>query len=545
MVRQGRQLRIGLAGAATLVLVLAACSPAPQDQGSPGGVAQQGGEAVFAIDTPIIGLDPNVTPAAQDARVIRQAFDNLVAYEDGELVSWLATEWELSEDGLEYTFTLRDDVTFHDGTDFNGEAVCFNLDRIKDPETASLYAASLIGPYSSCTSPDPTTAIVTVAEPFAPFMAILTSPFLAIVSPTAAQAVSAADFNLKPVGSGPFEIESYTPNDRVVLVANEDYDWAPANAQHEGRAYLDRITYQIVPDATVRLGSLRSGEFQAVGNVPETEAQGVEQDPGLEFFAQAQSGAPFQLHFNSERPPFDDPAVRAALRQGFDIDSAVAALYLGVYDRAWGPLSPTTQDYDATLEGAFGFDPDAAAAALDAAGWAVGADGTRERAGEKLTIDYLELTPNREKRQDIAEFFKANMKDIGVEVELQYMQSAVLLQAGQESAYDILTLSLVNVDPHVTSSLYAPDSVPTPESPGFNYTRTTDARLTELLVDAQHELDADSRAELYADIQQDIVENARSIAVYVPTYTMATNNIHGLRFDSEGYPVWYDAALAN
>ncbi|GAA1321944.1 ABC transporter substrate-binding protein [Leucobacter albus] len=545
MTRHRKRLKLGILGAVTAAVALTACSPSG-DGGGETTEATQGGEAVFAIDTPIIGLDPNVTPAAQDARVMRQVFDNLVAFDaNGELIPWLATGWELSDDGLEYTFTLRDDVTFHDDTPFNGEAVCFNLDRIKDPVTASMYAASLIGPYASCVAPDETTAIVRVAEPFAPFMATLTSPFLSLVSPTAAAAVDAADFNLKPVGSGPYVIESYTPQDRVELVANENYNWAPGSANHQGRAYLDRITFQIVPDATVRLGSLRSGGFQAVGNVPETEAQGVEQDPGLEFVAQSQSGAPFQYHFNSEHPPFDDPTVRAALRQGFDIESAVSALYLGVYERAWGPLSPTTYDYDENRVSAFDFDPEAAAAALEGAGWELGADGIREKAGQKLSARMLELTPNREKRQDLAEFFKANMKDIGVDIQLEFKQSAGLLQAGQEGDYDILTLSLVNVDPNVLYSLYAPEQIPVPESPGFNYTRVAEPELSSLLLRAQQELDPATRTALHEEIQADIVENARSIAVYVPTYTMATNGIQGLRFDAEGYPVWYDVSIAN
>lgn len=95
-------------------------------------------EIIFAIDSQTVGFDPNITPAAQDARIMRQVFDGLVSMNaDGEVVSGLANEWTISEDGTTYTFTLRTGVTYHDGSEFNAAAVCYNFDRIKNPETGS------------------------------------------------------------------------------------------------------------------------------------------------------------------------------------------------------------------------------------------------------------------------------------------------------------------------------------------------------------------------------------------------------------------------
>lgn len=531
-----------VAVAAASALALAGCSGGGEPTGS--ATPTEGGDVVFAIDTVLNSFDPNVAAAAQDARVMRQLYDSLVILDDGEVKPWLATVWEVSEDGTTYTFTVRDDVTFHDGTVFDAAAVCFNLDRIKDPASASIYAIGLIGPYESCEAPDDTTAVVTLASPYAPFLQILSSPFLGIVSPAAAEAAELADFAINPVGSGPFVFRSYTPNDRIILDANEDYAWAPENAEHEGAPRIDSLTFQIIPDATVRLGSLRSGALQGVGNVPETEASAIENDSSLTFFAQAQSGSPYQLNFNTENAPFDDPAVRAAVRSAIDIDAAVQALYLGVYQRAWGPLAPTTLAYDAAIEGSFTFDADAAAAALDDAGWTVGSDGVREKDGERLTIDYLEFAPNREKRQDIAEFVKANLAEVGIEVNVRIEQVAGYQTALQEADYDIAGLSLVSADPNVLYSLYSPQFKAEPGRNGFNFTRVDDPQLTDLLLSAQQETDADARAGLYADIQQYVIDQALSIGFYVPTYTVATNGIDGLRFDSEGYPVFYDVFVA-
>lgn len=530
---------------AIAVLALSGCSGDVEKSNS-SSTPVAGGTAVYAIDTPLNSFDPNVAAAAQDARVMRQMYDSLVALDDQRVPTpWLATTWDVSGDGLTYTFTVRDDVVFHDGTPFNAQAVCFNLDRIKNPSSASIYAIGLIGPYASCAAPNATTAIVTLSAPYAPLINNLSSPFLGMVSPTAAQSMSLADFAIHPVGSGPFVFESYTPNDRLVLKKNATYAWAPANATHQGPAYLDSLTFQIIPDATVRLGSLRSGEVQGIGNVPETDAASVTQDPGLTFYAQAQSGSPFQLNFNTARAPFDDQAVRAAIREGMNIDAAVKALYFGVYQRAWGPLSPTTGSYDSSVEGSFDFDAAAAGAALDKAGWKLGSDGIRAKDGVPLTISYLESTPNREKRQDIAEFLKANLADIGVQVNIRLAQVAELQAALQAGDYDIAGLSLVSVDPNVLYSLYSPQFIGSPGRNGFNFTRVNDPGLAGKILQAQQELDQTKRDALYSQIQKSVIDQALSVAIYVPTYTVATNGLDGLRFDAEGYPVFFDSYLSS
>jgi peptide/nickel transport system substrate-binding protein len=500
------------------------------------------GDAIFAIDTPVQGFDPNVRPAAQEARIMRQIFDSLVYLDEGRVVKpWLGTAWKISDDGLTYTFTLRSDVKFHDGTPFNAKAVCFNLDRIKNPATASVYAIGLIGPYQSCGAPDDTTAVVKLATPYAPFLNNLSSPFLGINSPTAAAAAKPEDYILRPVGSGPFRFVSFAPNDRVVLQRFDEYNWAPGNAKHSGLALLKTLTFQIIPDATVRMGSLRTGLVQGAGNVPETEVAAVKQDSRLTFFAQQQSGSPFQLQFNASKAPFNDPAVRRAARQAMDIDSAVKALYFGVYQRAWGPLSPTTFGYDKAVENSFTFDAAAAQTALDAAGWVKGPDGVRVKDGKRLSVRYLEGAPNREKRQDIAKFIESNLKAVGFAVDVVVAQAAPLQTEIQQGNYDIVGLSLVAVDPNALYSIYNPQFAPTPKKLGFDLSHTDDANLTAELAQGQRTLDLAARAKVYASVQQDIIQNARTVGIYVPTYTLALNGMDGLRFDAEGYPIFYDA----
>lgn len=518
--------------AIVLGMTLVACGTAP--------AAASNGNVLYAVDSPFLGFDPNVTPAAQDARVLRQVYDNLLGKDgQGKIQPWLATKWTVSADKLAYDFTLRDDVSFQDRTPLDAAAVCFNFKRIADPTTASRYAISLLGPFADCVVKSTDSFTVKLKAPYAPFLSILTSPFLGIASPTAIQKYGKDGFNLHPVGSGPFEFVSYTPNSKIVLKQNPKYNWAPPTAKHSGAAYIKQLTFQIIPDATVRVGSLRSGAVNVIGGVPPNQAGSIKTDPGLKFYAKQQPGAPFQLNLNTTRPVFTDQNVRAAFMKSVDVPTIVKALYFGIYKPASTALSPATTDYAGNVPNPNSYDPKAAAALLDKAGWQVGGDGIRQKDGQRLTVLYIEATPNRDNRQDIATFVQSYARQVGIEVKIQLSQTAQLLPIIQKNDYDVAGLSLVNIDPNVMDSIYDSAYQPTPKKSGFNYTHVTD--MDAALRAARAESDPAIRKKMYRDLQEDVLVKAISLPIYVPTYTVATKGVSGLRFDAEAYPIFYDA----
>jgi len=519
--------------------ILAACSGGASTAAKPQTV--EGGAATFAVDSVFLGFDPNVTSNAQDARVLRQVFDSLLYLKDGKVEPWLATNWEVSEDGLRYTFGLKKGVTFQDGTPFNADAVCYNLDRIKNPATASIYAIGLIGPYTSCKAVDATTAEITLSAPYAPFLNNLTSPFMGFNSPTAAKAKPPADYSLAPVGTGPFKITSYTPGNRVVLTRNEAYSWGPDNDARKGTACLKDLTFRIIPDPTVRIGSVLNGTIEAGSDVPPNRVKEIEGNSAVKVLSQPQSGAAYQLHLNSSRSPFNDPAVRAAASAALNVDAALAALYKGLLKRADSPLSSSTVGYSASKMEPF--NAAAAAAALEKAGWTKGSDGVRSKGGERLRVLYLEGAPNRENRQDLAAFFKANLEAVGFDVELVFEQMGPLIARIKADNYDIAGLSLGAVDPNILYQMFDPSFIPTSAKFGFNWSHTNDPALTALLSDGQKAKNTGARDKIYADVQASVVKDTRTIPVYVPSYTLAVNGLQGIRFDAEGYPILHDTCL--
>jgi peptide/nickel transport system substrate-binding protein len=523
-----------MALAAAALVALAGCSASGSSPSAGAGEPSEGGDLVYAVSRGFANFDPNVTAAAADAVALRQIYDSLVDLKDGEVVPWLATDWTVSEDGLVYDFTLRDDVTFQDGTPFDADAVCFNLDRIADPATGSLYAISLIGPYVSCEVTDATSAVVTLASPYTPFLANLSTPFLGMVSPTAV-AADPASFSVNPVGTGPFSFVSFSTDSELSLARNDDYNWAPEGAEHDGPAYLDSLTFQIISDATVRSGSLTSGDVDAIDGVPAQEVQTIESNPSLTYNNQVQSGGMFQIFLNTTRPALEDTEVRIAIAKALDIDSAINATYFGAYGRATAPLGPTTAGFDESIS-PIGFDAEAAAEELDAAGWKVGSDGIREKDGVRLSLSYLEFSPSYDSRLELAEFLRANLEDVGIELEIKALPIAQIQELITANDYDFVTTSFIAVDPDILDTLYQSESY-------YNFARATefDAQLAEGRITPAGE----SRDAIYADIQQSVVANAISIPTYLMAYRVATStSLGGLAFDAAAYPKLYDAYLS-
>lgn len=535
-----------LAVGLTLAVGLSACSNSTSgDSGAAAGTpAAPGGDMTFAVATPFYNLDPNVSPTAEDARAMRQIYDSLVAEnpENHKITPWLAKSWSISKDGMSYTFHLRTGVTFQDGTTFDASAVCFNIKRILNPKTASLYARSLIAAVKTCKVLGPSTAQLQLSQPFGALLSYLAMPFLGMVSPAAVQKYG-DQFANHPVGSGPFEYSSYTPNDSLVLTRNPDYKWAPSFEKHQGPAYLKKLTFQIVPEDNTRVGGVQSGSLDGVETIPGQNVAGLKANDTLTFTDIPESGAAYQLFMNEQHAPWGDVTARKALRAAMDVSSVVKALYFGVDKRAWGPLVSTTADYDASVENSFDHDPAAAGKMFDSLGWKMGAGGFRHKDGKTLSVTYIESTPDREKRQEIANLLKANMEKAGVKVTVKFNATTAALSVLQSGKYDLAGTSFINPTANIMFSLYDSQFIPKPGASGSNLGRIDDPKLDKMLVDAQQASDSDTQKTDYAKIQKYVIDNALSVGIYEPTYTVAVNSkYHGLEFDAESYPVFYDVS---
>ncbi|NUU61813.1 ABC transporter substrate-binding protein [Paenibacillus agri] len=534
-------------------LVVSGCSNgdknAPANTAStneaPASTPTEGGELTFALAGSPSTLDVGVTSSDIDFRVGRNIFDSLVGeLPDHTIKPWLAESWEISADKKSYTFKLRTDVTFHDGTPFNAEAVKVNFDRSADPNGKSVYAKQLLGPYESSEVIDESTLKVNFKEPFTPFLSNLAKSTLGIQSPESFKKYG-DQVGQHPVGTGPFKLASWVANSEIVLEKNSDYKWPSPAAEHSGPAYLDKIVLKLIPEESTRVSSLQSGQVLAAESIPAQNIVALEKDPNYQIQKALLPGATFQLTFNNEKAPWNNVKLRQAVQSTVDIDAIVKSLYLGTFPRSWSPLSSSTLGYDSSLEDSYKVDIQHANQLLDEEGWKLGADGIREKDGKPLEINYIDITGNREKRGDIIKMVQQQVKQIGVKMNVSIMAAGPYVDALKAASYDLVGHSFAGGDPDILRTIFSKANWSTNEYANSNFARFYDPQIEQQLTDAYQEADPEKRIATYKELQQYFVKNAVSIPVYVFPYTIAeSKKVSGITFDFPGYPQFYDVAVS-
>ncbi|HZW28634.1 MAG TPA: ABC transporter substrate-binding protein, partial [Trueperaceae bacterium] len=214
-----------------------------------------GGTLVAGMQTDPVGLDPHITNATSTRNMLENVYDTLVMFDSSlQIVPALAESWEVSDDGLTWTFHLREGVTFHDGDPLQASDVVFSMNRIKDPAIASPRADDF-AVVADIQAPDERTVVMTLSEPFSPLLSKLAASLNVIVSEDVV--AEHGDLQEVVVGTGPFRFVEYVPQTRMVLERNPDF-WG-TDADGNQLPYLDGITFQFYPDPTARTTAIQTG----------------------------------------------------------------------------------------------------------------------------------------------------------------------------------------------------------------------------------------------------------------------------------------------
>jgi peptide/nickel transport system substrate-binding protein len=489
-----------------------------------------GGSLTYATNQEPDCLDPHVSGLNAVAAIDRNVVDSLVSIgPDGTARPWLATSWTTSSDLRTYTFTLRDDVTFHDGAPLDAAAVKANFDRIAAPETESHLAVTLLGPYESTTVVDEKTVEVRFTQPYAPFLQAASTTNLGLLSPA-----SFAKGCKQIVGSGPFAFEAWHAGQDVVLTRNTAY-------RHGDPAHLAEVTFRFLPDESVRLGALRSGQADLAYNLSPISVRTVEADTSLSLLAASPPGGVFSLYLNNASGPLSDERVRVAVQRALDLDTIVASASANQYDRAWSPISPATPGYDASLEDSWPHDTKLAGEKLDAAGWRDrDADGYRTKDSERLRLVWLSPaveSPNQVQAA-IAQLIQASLKEIGIELVLDSVPVGTYLdRAYRAFDYDVFGSAYGGGDPDVLRLEFSSANRPKDGTPDGNVTLLAEPEVDRWLDEGVATADPEARAEAYAKVQKYVTDHAVAIPVYVPTTIGAVSaKVRGLTWDPSGFP---------
>ncbi len=512
-----------------LILTLAACRPTPAPKGS---------KLVYGLTLTPSGIDPHVNASSELGIPLTSVYDTLVWQDlNGEFVPGLAESWEISDDGLIYTFHLRKDVKFHDGTPFNAQAVKFNLDRIADPQTKSQKAVFMLGPYDHTEVVDDYTVEIHLKEPFAPLLDSLSQVYLGMASPAAIERWG-PDYQMHQVGTGPFKFKEYVPKDHLTLVRNPDYNWAPSVFNHQGPAYLEEIEFRFFVEPATRTLALESGEAQVMGEIPPQDAQRLSDNPDFQLIPVALPGTSLQLFLNTQRPPTDDLRVRQALIYAADREAIVETIFKNFSPVAYGPLSAVTMGYDQKVAKLYSHNPDRARSLLQEAGWVdADGDGIREKDGQPLRLDAYLMSWGF--MPEVAQLLQAQFKAVGVEMVNQVVAYPAALEAAREGKHHLIPFTLSSSDPDILRTFFHSNG-------GFNWAKVRDPRLDELLEEGARTLDLEKRKELYAEAQQIIMSQALIIPIrdYV-NLNAASAQVKGLRYDLRGWFPWLHDVYLN
>ncbi|WP_439360260.1 ABC transporter substrate-binding protein [Bradyrhizobium sp. DASA03007] len=478
----------------------------------------------------------------------RQYSDNLVARsEDGKIVPWLAEAWTISDDKKVYTFEIKPNVKFTDGTPLDAQAVADNINGwlSNDPDLRNPTAAPYLSDsFESARAIAPLRLQITLKAPFQPLLNVFAQSSQGILSPSALKRGLGVNCE-NPVGSGPFIVDKWRHGREVTFRRNPDYNSAPATAKHQGPAYVDGISWKFLPDQTVRYGSLITGETDAIYDIPAIAWKDA--NSRFPVLRHLTGGTPLRLALYTARPPFDDVLVRKAFAYSTDRKAAVDTSFLGSLPfEGNGALSQSSPEYLRELGQFYAYDIRKANQLLDQAGWTErNPNGVRVKNGNPLIVrisySYAFLKPDGEQALQV---IQQQARAAGFDVRLQPTNPADFF-AGKNlgpNDYEIVLLYWVAPGAEIFRISWKPDQNGEPNR--FNPSRFQDPTLWELIQKAEENFNSAERTGLYQQAERKIVDEAPVIGLTVLDVTLATTpRLKDVWLDhgSVGEPVFYDA----
>ncbi|MFO1148121.1 MAG: ABC transporter substrate-binding protein [Alsobacter sp.] len=455
-----------------------------------------------AADRSTLSVGVSSDPVTLDPALMASFFETTIQYDLFEPLLHQRPDLSIEpglasvdvRDPLHYDFTLREGLTFHDGTPVDAEAARFSLERLLDPATGSPRRAEL-EPVERIDVTGARTFTVTLKRPFAPFLQLMALRAGLLVSPSAVRREGAA-FASRPVGAGPYKIVRWTKNAELELERFDGY-W-------RGPAAIPRVVFRPFPDDTVRLTNLRANSVQLIDSLPPQSVEEVSRQPG--FVVKNGPGLGFMaFSFNTTRPPFSDGRLRRAFTLAVDRDVIRRVAYANTGTVAFGGIPPLA---------AWAYDPQFRPMQPDA-------DAARRMIGETgmaLPIPVAVTIPNSPVLVRIAEILQAQVGQVGFRVEIRRIDFSSLISVLRQRDFDLASSPWSGrSDPDGNLFTYFTASGPN------NFAGYRSQEVTELLEQARQELDQGRRAQLYRRVETVVAGDAPMLFVMFPAMIQASS----------------------
>lgn len=420
---------------------------------------------------------------------------------------------KMTDDGkMTVTYNLKENVKWHDGEPFTSADVKFTWEALADE---SFLAESKEGVYDveSIETPDDYTVVVYYKHPSPDFANnLFTNGIYPKHICEGMDMNEQTGYNRAPIGTGPFMFKEWVPGEYLEIVRNPNY-------HIEGQPYLDNIVFKIINDQNTQISQLKTGEVDYVANIPVDRVAEIEAIDGVKTLKQQQNSWRY-LDFNNERPGLDDKAVRQAFAYAIDKDAIVNQLFGGipvVWSSPWQPMDPY-RNPDITP---YPYDLDKAAALLDEAGWIVGADGIREKDGVRLSYE-IGAVAGRVEYEKIQQVIIASVKPLGIELTANNAAATTMNARWNDGDFDMKVGGwITGVSPSRTM-FYGKDSIP--PAAGINHARWKNDEFTDLMAQADKELNTDKRKELIFKCSEIFNEEVPELILFNSTEVTAIDS---------------------
>jgi peptide/nickel transport system substrate-binding protein len=448
----------------------------------------RGGTLTVGLTSDLANLDPYKSNLYVDRLVMYNLYDSLVTIDEKlEFKPALAESWDASNPTA-VVFKLRRGVKFHDGTEFNAEAVRFNIQRILDDKSSPRN--SELSTVASVEVVDPATIKFNLKEPFAPLLALLVDRAGMIVSPAAAQK-GGADFTRNPVGAGTgaFKFVEWRKDERIVLERNPEY-WRK-DADGGALPYLDRLTFRPIPNEETRLANLKTGEIDVSDGAPDKDVEALQKDANL-IYRQLPAFSRGGITLNSNAEPFNNKALRQAVAYAIDRGEIVKTVLYDVSVPATGGLAPPHLGYDKSFKV---YEPTANLAK---------AKEKLAEGGKPSGFSFkLGITAGSPQSQLYGELVKDQLNKAGIEVELVQQEFTKLVsdtQAGNFQASLIGWSGRIDPDADLFAHFTCGGSL--------NYGKFCSPEADKALQEARSTFDAEKRKAAYQRANKILTEDA-------------------------------------
>lgn len=472
-----------LAAALTLSVSLYGCTGDTQPSESPTASAQSGepsygGSVTVGISQDLDSLDPHKAVAAGSSEVLFNIFEGLVkASSDGEVREAVASDYQVSEDGLTYTFTLREGVTFHNGETVTVEDVVYSLERCAGSENNGTPLISAFSNVTDISAPDDSHVVVTLAEPSLEFIYSMTAAII--------PAGSGDGIAQDPIGTGPFRYVSYTPQDSMVIEKYDGY-WGEA-------AYLDQVTFRIITNSDTLVMSLQSGSLDMAIHVPNTQASQVE---GAFTVVEDTMKLVQALYLNNAVEPFDDVRVRQALCYAINVQDIIDLVCDGAGVQVGSSMYPAfSKYYMEELNDAYPYDVEKAKELLADAGYPDG-----------FTMD-ITVPGNYAQHVQTGEVIAEQLKEVGITaniVQVEWETWVSQVYQGREYQSTVCGVAASDMTAREMVIRYVSDN-------SRNFLNFNDAEYDQAVEQAGTSLDADEQEQLYKRALTILREQAASV----------------------------------